>query len=130
MSKKNYNLRKSDFKKTNYFDQKDTPDGIRRQEIEDFNEYKLYEFEVKTPETTGETTNPWEQGRNCPKCAGRLVVSEFEQPDIGYHVKCTSCGNYYFTDDLEHRTKVVDSLYRTISDRTFNKWLDFKDKRL
>lgn len=130
MSKKNYNLRKSDLKKTNYFEQEDTPDAIRKKEIEDFNKYKLYDFEITPRETTGETTNPLEQGRNCPKCAGRLVVSEFEQPEYGFHVKCTSCGNYYFTEDLEDRTEVTDSIFRSISDRTFNKWLKFKDNRL
>lgn len=130
MSKKNYNLKKSDLKEINYFDQTDTPDGMIRKQVQDFNDYNLAEFELYVPETTGETTNPLNQGRNCPACAGRLVVSEFEQPEDTLHLQCTNCGKFFYASDIDHRSETVDSIYKSISDRTFQKWERFMDKRL
>lgn len=113
-------------KKGDYFNQQDDQSALIRQRVEDFNSNKLYEFEIGVPETTGETTNPLEQGRNCPNCAGRLVTSEFEQPEEGRHLKCKNCGYYYYEEDLNVRDEVADNIYRRIPDRMFMKWEEFR----
>ena len=130
MSKNNpYKLNKGQFKKINYFDQTDTPDGMYRQYVEDFNEYGLYDWELPEEETTGETTNRWDLGRNCPFCAGRLVTAEHDAENDTHLLQCKNCGRRVFASDINYRGEVPDKLYRQISDRTFNKWLEFKDQR-
>lgn len=133
MSKNNpYNFRKSDLKKINYFDQTDTPDGVYRRKVEDFNENKLYEWELPEQENNSELPkNRWDLGRNCPFCAGRLVTyGMIEERDEEFHLlRCTSCKRTVFEDDISHRDETTDKIYRSVSDRMFQKWADFQDKR-
>lgn len=129
---KEYNLSKRNLKSTGFFEQEDTPDGVSRQYVQDFNDNDMDTFEMPIPETTGETTSRRNLGRNCPFCAGRLVEDEMGVGADGesyLRLLCTSCKRKVYGNDIEHRDEVVDNLYRNISDRTFQKWEDHMNKR-
>lgn len=68
------------------------------------------------------TSDPLDQGRNCPRCSGRLMVKEVTDKG-NVALICKKCGAGMFAEDIDERTEIIDKLYRKIPDQVINKWL-------
>lgn len=117
-------------KKKLWHEDEDTLQALIDQDIEDYEKYKLDEFSGIFHKSNNEiTTNPLEQGRNCPRCAGRLRLKEITEKNENVYLFCNSCGLEVFAEDIDYQDEIPDKLYRTIPDDVFLKWERYKEER-
>lgn len=97
-------------------------------EIETTEKYDLLNVRLANI-TNGELpTSRWDQGRNCPRCAGRLVYKEHTVRNSTVLLFCKSCGAQVFAEDIDFNDEIVDKLYRTIPLNLQNKWNTHREK--
>lgn len=95
--------------------------ALIQQDIDDFEEYDLANFEIKHASNGEPPKHRWDLGRNCPRCAGRLVIKEITENEHIY-LHCKSCKLQVFADDIEKTRETSDALYRSIPDELMLKW--------
>lgn len=91
--------------------------ALIKRDIEDFQEYDLANFQIKHVSNGEIAKDRFDLGRNCPQCAGRLVVKEVRTDSENneyIYLGCKSCGIEVFADDIEATSESADQLYRQI----------------
>lgn len=110
-------------KKKLWHEDDDDLQALIDQDIEDYEKYNLKDFKGIYHKNNGEeTTDPLDQGRNCPRCAGRLRVKEITERNQNVYLYCSDCGLQVFAEDIDEQTEIIDKMYRTIPDDVFLKW--------
>ena len=117
-------------KKKLWHEEDDTLQKEIENDREDYEKY-LKDFKGIKPKVSGiPAESPLDAlGRNCPRCAGRLVVKEITERNKNVLLRCKSCGIEVFAEDIDYRDPLSDSLYRTIPDSLMVYWKNFQKNR-
>lgn len=100
--------------KLTYYDQ----DTIYYQLLTDKNDLtKTNKYSIALPNGEDLSNNPpaksfMSTGRDCPSCAGQLLIQEVTKDKTDLVVYCSKCGQRYFASDLE--SEGSDAIYRLI----------------
>lgn len=98
---------------------------------DDWKKYNLDSFKGIYHKSNGiPASGPLDQGRNCPRCAGRLELKEITKKNKNVLLYCKSCGLEVFAEDIDNPDEVADSLYKTIPDSMFLYWKEFGKNRI
>ena len=66
-------------------------------------------------------------GRNCVKCAGRLVLKEITEKNQNVFLQCKSCGFQVFAEDIDFEEEIPDKLYRSIPLTMQHRWNKYRE---
>lgn len=109
-------------------------DDTIQKEIEearsDYEKYDLDSFKGIFHKSNGiPAEGPLDQGRNCPRCAGRLELKEITKENENVFLYCKSCGLQVFAEDIDYRDPIPDALYRKVPDSVILYWENFRKER-
>lgn len=96
----------------------------------DYIDYDIENFKFGDEPNNGKLpTSRLDQGRNCPRCAGRLQLKEITKKNLNVHLYCKHCGIQVFAEDIDYVDPVSDALYTTIPDDVFLQWDEYRINR-
>lgn len=112
-------------KKRNFWDDEEFPQKAIDQDEKDYLEKIKDKVKYDISGNGEEPINRNDLGRNCPRCAGRLRIKEITD-NGNVMVYCKYCRAEYYANDFDYKDELSDTIYKTISDKTFLYWQEFR----
>lgn len=91
---------------------------------------KLVGFEIPQADTSENPAaqSQWSTGRQCPRCAHRLVMFELNTDSGILHIECRHCGGRWGHEQLESPDS--DEMYRQIPDDVKIRWMQARENEM